>query len=139
MPIDWDYLKKERYVLSGLGRLGTSIMNNERFLVSGYRIVAGFDSNVNRLETMKTTIAVYPSYDIINIVRRDDIELAVLTVPPRAAQEVANRLLKGGIKGIVNFTTIVLKTTPDIYIRNVDMRGELDVLSALITLNENNH
>ena len=119
----------------GLGRMGSAIMKFDKFEYNGYQIVAGFDSNINVLETIKTQIDVYPSYLIPEIVKRFKIELAVITVPASAAQSVAEKLIKGGIKGIVNFTPFVIKPTrKNVYISNIDVISEFDNLSALSNL-----
>ena len=119
----------------GLGRLGSAIMNFDKFEFNDYQIVAGFDSNINVLETIKTNIDVYPAYLIPDIVKRFEIELAVITVPESAAQSVSEKLIKGGIKGIVNFTPFVIKPTrKNVYIRNIDVICEFDILSVLANL-----
>ena len=127
--------REKKACVVGLGRLGSAIMNFDKFVSGGDRIVAGFDSNINVLETIKTDIDVYPTYLIQEIVKRLEIELAVITVPASAAQIVSEKLIKGGIKGIVNFTPFVIKPTKkNIYIRNIDVIGEFDILSALAYL-----
>lgn len=118
----------------GLGRLGSAILAYEQFTPDGFRIVAGFDSNINRIETLHTDIPVFPAYEIADIIPRDSIELAMLTVPGPAAQDVADRLIEAGIKGIVNFAPVVIKpSTEDVEVRNINVVHELRILSALLT------
>lgn len=129
--------REHKACVVGLGRVGSAIMNYDKFLVRGYRIVAGFDSNINVLETIKTDIDVYPSYSIQAVVRQQGIDLAVLTVPASAAQSVTDRLLEGGIRGIVNFTPGYIKVYDyPVFVSNIDVVGEFDVLTALSTLNK---
>jgi redox-sensing transcriptional repressor len=119
----------------GLGRLGTAIMEYERLATSGYDVVAGFDSNINRLETIRTRVKLYPAYEITDVVSRESIDLAVLAVPAQAAQECAVALVKGGIKAILNFAPVAIKTgNPSIVVRNIDMVNELRTVSALRAL-----
>lgn len=128
--------RKRNACVVGLGRLGRAILNLDQFVLKSYKLVAGFDSNINKLETMKTKIDLFPSSEIIEIVRRRHIELAVITVPARAACKVADQLVEGGVKGIVNFCNIVIKPKKaDVFIRNISVTGEFHYLSALITLN----
>ncbi len=122
----------------GLGRLGLAILNFDLFAQHGYSIVAGFDSNINKLETMRTEIDVFPSYMIADVVHRRSIELAVLAVPADAAQKVADLLVEGGIRGIVNFTPMVIKAaSPDVFISNISILGEFHELAAQMTLHNN--
>ncbi len=120
----------------GLGKIGTALMEYGRFGNVGFNLRAGFDADTNRVDTIVTDVPVYPAYDIAEIVKREKIELAFLTTPSSGAQKSVDRLIEGGIKGIVNFSPITLKNE-NIFIRNVDLTGELTLLSALISTNEN--
>ncbi|MDA3899901.1 MAG: redox-sensing transcriptional repressor Rex [Spirochaetes bacterium] len=118
----------------GLGKIGTAIINYSRFSSYGFDIVAGFDSNVNIVETLPAETDLFPSYMIPEIVKEREIELAILAVPFEAAQLCVDRLVKGGIKGIVNFSSALLTTDKNIVITDVDVTKELRVLSAMISL-----
>ncbi len=118
----------------GLGRMGNAIMNFSGFLDSNIKIVAGFDSNINRLETLVTDIPLHPAYAIPEVVKSKGIELGVITVPPSSAQLTADRLIQGGIKGIINFAPVILNgDSPHIEIRNFYILEEFRILSALIS------
>jgi len=131
-------LKKERNAcIIGLGSLGVVIMNYQKDLLPSLIIVAGFDSNVNKLETIKISIPVYPTYEITEVVKRENIELAVITEPDRNIEKISERLMQGGIKGIINFTPVILNPGPgSVYVRNIDIVSEFRYLSALFTLSE---
>jgi len=121
----------------GLGELGATIINLPGFLGSNIKIEAAFDSSINRLETFDTNIPLFPAYRIEEIVRDMQIELGVLTVPPSAAQNVAEKLIHGGIKGILNFTPVVINVDDSkIAVRNIHMLEEFKILSALISFEE---
>ena len=121
----------------GLGRLGTAILNFEQFQPKGYKIAAGFDSNINRIETMRTSVPLFPSYMIEEVVRRFELDLAVIAVPEKSAQKVTEQLVEGGIKGIVNLTPTIVKPQRDnVFVRDLSILGDFNYLSALITLNE---
>lgn len=126
--------KGKKTCVVGLGRLGTAILNYGQLAHHGFAIVAGFDSNINKIETINTDIPLFPAHEIALVVKRKGIELAVLTVPAQAANETMQRLMEGGIKGIVNFTPVVVKPMKNVFIRNIDLVGEFRILSALSTL-----
>jgi redox-sensing transcriptional repressor len=127
-------LNRERKAcIVGLGRLGSAIMRWPLLAEGEFRIVAGFDSDINKVETIKTSISVFPSYEIKEVVKRMDIELGIIAVPPGRAQEVADRLMEAGIQGIVNFApAIITSRRNDCFIRNMDIGGELRILSAMM-------
>ncbi len=120
----------------GIGKLGTTLLNYKDLLTQNFKIVAGFDSSINRLETVKTDIPLYPTYELPEIIKREKIELAVLTVPGRSAKKMADNLINYGIKGIVNFSPIVLSNrVKDVFITNFDIAGEFRFLSAMFAAN----
>jgi redox-sensing transcriptional repressor len=129
---------EERLVcVVGLGNVGSSLVQNERFTKGEFRIIAGFDSNINKVETLKTPIQLYPAYQMTEIVRQLNITIAIIAVPPSNAQEVTDSLVDGGVRGIVNFSQVVIKPKrPDVFIRNVDIVGEFRIVSALMRVNE---
>ncbi len=117
----------------GLGRIGTAILNYNDFNIRGYKIVMGFDSNINKIETIKTDIDVYPSYEIEEMVEEKNVKLGIIAVPAEFAQKIADRLINGGVKGIINFAPVVIKTEcKDVKIKNIDIVTELNFLSTLV-------
>jgi len=129
--------KKRNACVVGLGRLGSAILAYERFANSGYTIVAGFDSNINKLETIRTSVDLFPAHEIADVVRRKNVDIGVIAVPPGAAQESADRLIDGGVKGIVNFSPAIIQFNKgEVYVTNMDMVREFSILSAFIALRQ---
>jgi redox-sensing transcriptional repressor len=125
--------RERKACLVGLGRIGSAILQWPISTDGEFRIVAGFDSDINKVETIKTSIDVFPSYEIPEVVKRMGIELGIIAVPAARAQEVADRLMEAGVKGIVNFApAIITSRRNDCFIRNMDIGGELRVLSAMM-------
>jgi len=117
----------------GLGRIGSALLEH---LVSenqsAYKVVAGFDSNINRLETIHTPVELFPAYRIEEVVRRMGIDIAVIAVPQAQAQEVADRCCDGGVRGLLNFTpTYINPPHEGVTVRSVDILGEVRILAAL--------
>jgi redox-sensing transcriptional repressor len=126
--------KGKKACIVGLGRLGTAILNYGQLGPHGFDIVAGFDSNINKIETISTDIPLFPAHEIALVVKRKGIELAALTVPAQATEETVDKLIEGGIKGIVNFTPAVIRPAKNVFVRNIDLVGEFRTLSALSAL-----
>ncbi len=127
---------ERRTCVVGLGKLGRAILQSEQLFTSNFKIVAGFDSNINLLETIVTNIPVYPTCDMTEIISNNAIELAILSVREYASREILDRLINGGIRGIINLTSAHL---PDLYhekvfISTIDIIGECRYLSARFTL-----
>jgi redox-sensing transcriptional repressor len=129
--------KPRNACIVGLGRLGSAVLDYDGFNATPFRIVAAFDSNVNRLETIHTNIELFPAYEIPEIVRRKQVELAIIAVPAAVVQQTADQLIEAGVKGIVNFTATVIRTAANgVHVMNVDVVRELIILSTLIRLDE---
>ncbi|MFW5775345.1 MAG: redox-sensing transcriptional repressor Rex [Chitinivibrionales bacterium] len=119
----------------GLGRLGSAVLDSDRFASSGFEIVAGFDSSINRLETIRTDISVYPAYQIARIASEKKIELGIIAVPAAAAQQTAERLIEGGVRGILNFSSAIIRQIPpDVFVTNMDFVRECTILAAHMEL-----
>jgi len=121
--------------LVGLGRMGTAILNYADFASEGYVLAAGFDSNINRIELLVSQTPLFPSYEIPSRVKELGIELAILAVPAQAVEDVAAKLVKGGIRGIVSFAPGAVKLpegTQNVFVRTVSVVEELKILSSHI-------
>lgn len=130
--------RERRACVVGLGRLGTALLEYRRLADGPLRVVAGFDASVNRLETLRTPVPTYPEHEIELIVRREGIELALLAVPTDQAQGVADRLIAGGIAGILNFAPVALQVgKAPVVVRTVDVITELLVLGTFIDVAQN--
>ena len=68
--------------------------------------------------------------------RQHHVKMAIITVPPAAAQDVANRLIAGGATAILNFAPVVLKVPPNVVVSNVNLAIELENLSYFRSLAE---
>jgi redox-sensing transcriptional repressor len=126
--------KQRNACIIGLGSLG-SILINAQAPTFPCSIIAGFDSNTNILETLQTPIPVYPTYEIPSVLKKENIEMAIITNADRNMDMIMDRLIEGGIKGIINMTPMILSSyDKSIYIRNLDIFMEFRYLSALITI-----
>jgi redox-sensing transcriptional repressor len=69
------------------------------------------------------------------IIAQTGADLGVVAVPAEAAQEVADRLVKAGIRGILNFAPIGLRLPPGVSLVAVDLAVQLEQLAFLVHLN----
>jgi len=123
---------EHRACVVGLGRLGTALLEHRQLAVSGFRIVAGFDTNTNRVEATRTEVPLYMASEIREVIRREAIEVGIVAVPAAAAQRCADALAEGGVTSILNFAPVALEVqAPGAVVRNVDFANELRVLVAL--------
>lgn len=123
--IDFFCNEKKNICIVGLGRLGAALLDQEMFDKQKFCIKAGFDSNLNRVEILRSTFPLYPTSELKNVVKAENIELAILAVLEKDAQLMAEKLIQVGINGIVNMTNTILKVPANIKIENVSITNAL--------------
>jgi redox-sensing transcriptional repressor len=62
-------------------------------------------------------------------VKELDIDLGIIAVPALAAQDVADKLVSVGIRGIINFAPVNITVTENIILRRVDLAAQLEYLT----------
>jgi redox-sensing transcriptional repressor len=121
-------------VLIGVGNLGSALMAYKGFEKEGFEIVAGFDIEVGRRRRKAFVQPVYSLVKLESYIRDRRIPMAILTVPPSVAQDVANRLVGAGVTAILNFAPIVLRVPSHVVVSNVNLAIELENLSYFRSL-----
>lgn len=112
----------------GLGRIGAALLDQNLTGDSPFTIKTGFDSNVNRVEILRSSFPLYPANEMQFVIKSEKIEYAILTVPDKDAQLMTDRLVKAGIKGIVNMTNVMLKVPEHINIENISILNALKLV-----------
>jgi len=121
--------------LVGLSELGVGLLRSAYLFSERYRIRAGFDASVNRLEITRTELPLYPLHMIREVVMRERIELAVVASGEDWVRRAAADLIESGVRGIVNFCRCEIACErPDVWITNLSLVNELRILSALVAL-----
>lgn len=113
----------------GLGRLGAALLDeNLTGGPSNFHIKAGFDTNIYRVEILRSIYSLYPASEMNFVIKRENIQYAILTVADKDAQTMADRLIKAGIIGIVNMTNVVLKVPDSIKVENISILNALKLV-----------
>ncbi len=122
--------KNRKACIVGLGRLGSALLDYEKFQEDGFEIVAGFDSSVNKLERIRTDIEVFPMSSLREIMISKNIELGIIAVPAENAQGVADRLIEAGVIGMLNFSPTKISVPKEIVNVNMDFTNALRLIAA---------
>ena len=117
--------KDHNIVLIGMGNLGLALSKYSKFVQRNMNIVATFDIDPFK-QKIRSDITIYSMSRLKEIIDRFRVKVAILAVPEISAQEVADDLVRHGIKGIVNFAPVLLKVPSDIIINNVNLSDELE-------------
>jgi redox-sensing transcriptional repressor len=116
-------------ILVGAGHLGLALLSYRGFEKEGFEIVAAFDAEPARKREKEIKQPIYGMDELPSFVEKQNVKMAILTVPAAAAQEVANRLVEAGISGILNFSPMVLSVPERVMVNNVNLAIELENLS----------
>ena len=110
----------------GIGNFGRAIAGYFKGKRSKLNLVASFDNDPQKINKTISGVKCYPYSDAERLINELNIRIAILTVPPELAREITAELVRFGIKGILNFTTISLNVPPDVHLEEYDMITSLE-------------
>jgi redox-sensing transcriptional repressor len=126
--------KKWPIIIVGAGNLGQALINYKGLEKRGFVIEGIFDNSPIKIGKKLRQIIIQDVKGIENFIKKKNIKIAVLTVPAISAQEVADRMVRGGIKAILNFAPIRIILSPEVKIHNVDLSIEFEGLTYYLSL-----
>jgi redox-sensing transcriptional repressor len=115
--------------LFGAGNLGTAIAGSDIFADHGFRVVALFDADPEKVGTKVGSLTVRHYDELRDVVDNEEIVVAVLAVPSSVAQSVADDLVEVGVKVIFNYSEALLQTPPEVTVHASS--PAVDLLHAL--------
>lgn len=121
--------KTHQLIIIGAGNLGQALGNYMNFEKRGFLLKGIFDRNPALQGREVRGIPVQPMESVEQFIRENDVDIAVLTIPKASAVEVAEMLVKNGIKAIWNFAHVDLNVPEDIQVENVHLSESLMKLS----------
>ena len=116
-------------VVLGAGNLARALLRYRGFKDRGFRIVGLFDSDPRLIGQKVDGLEVFPLTELRRRVSDTKAEFGVIAVPSESAQEVADALVKAGIRGILNFAPALLRLPKGLAIVNVDLTIQLEQLA----------
>ncbi len=117
--------RKWNLCLCGMGNLGSALFAYRGFKQMHLNIVAIFDNDAKKTGKCIQGVNVYDPKSIPGVARKLNIDIAIIAVPQTAAQEITNKLVKAGIRAILNFAPVKLNVPKSVKLRNVDLSTEL--------------
>jgi len=119
-----------RLALVGVGNIGSAILRHKNFYKRGYNFIAAFDIDPQKIgREVIQGIKVQPMEELEDTVKRLNIEIGVITTPSTSAREVCRALVNAGIKAILNFSPIFLRSRKGCIVENMDFTIKLDNLA----------
>jgi redox-sensing transcriptional repressor len=122
-----------RVVIIGAGKIGAALAQYRGFRQRGFMILAAYDNNPEKIGRTLEGIPVRDMSQLEHDIQHEKPEIAVLTVPAEEAQAVVDRVVRGGVKAILNFAPTQLQAPGDVTVKTVNMAMELEGLSFALT------
>ena len=119
-------------VIVGAGNLGKALASHDTFEKRGFRLVGIFDSDPDVIGTAINGREVMDVSLLEDFISHNRVDIGVITVPRDAVEETAQRLVKSGVKGLLNFSYMELKLGQDVAVENVHLSDPLMTLSYKI-------
>jgi len=126
-------LNSERKVaLIGVGNMGLALLAYKGFDKSGFRIVTAFDNDLRKIGKNLEGITIRDTSEIKEVISKESIKMAIVTVPADKAQEAINLLVASGVKAILNFAPFRPHVPEDVELVNIDLTIELEKLAYFL-------
>lgn len=122
-----------RVVIVGAGKIGAALAQYRGFRQRGFSILAAYDNNPDKIGRKLEGVQVRDIGQLERDIQREHPDIVVLTVPAEEAQVVLDRVVKVGIKAILNFAPTQLQAPHDVTVKTVNMAMELEGLSFALT------
>lgn len=125
----------QKVIIVGVGNIGSALLKYDGFEKEGIKIVAAFDNDKTKI-TKNSLIPIFHIKDLPKYVKKNKIKIGIIAVPFVAANDVFDIMVSSGIKGVLNFAPVNLKSKEngDVIVQNVDLVGELESLIYFVNV-----
>ncbi|HDB5221582.1 TPA: redox-sensing transcriptional repressor Rex [Staphylococcus aureus] len=130
-----DFFKSElsesdmiKIAIVGVGNLGKALLTYNFSIHDDMTITEAFDVKEDVIGQKIGNVIVKDNDELITTLKKEEIDVVILTTPERVAQKVADELVQAGVKGILNFTPGRINTPSDVQVHQIDLGIELQLL-----------
>lgn len=117
--------KIRKIALAGAGNLGTAIANYEGLRKHGFKIAAIFDNDPKKIGEMVGGVRVQDVSMMEQVVKKENIKIGIIATPSEAAQEVADTMIRAGIRVIINYSDVYISAPRNVQVHNTNPVVEL--------------
>lgn len=131
-----DTEKGQKVAVIGLGNLGKAFISYFKGKRAKLTIVAAFDNNPDKVDRLYDGVPCFHVSRMQEIIKNENISIAIITVPSEQAPVIAETLVLAGIKGLLNYTPKPLNVTPYVYLEEYDMITSLEKVAFFAKKND---
>lgn len=122
-----------KVIIIGAGKIGAALVQYRGFKQRGFHILAAYDSNSEKVGKTLEGVPVRSINQLERDVQKDLPDIAVVTVPGESAQSVVDRVVRAGVKAVLNFAPTQIQVPTDVTLKTVNMAMELEGLSFALS------
>jgi redox-sensing transcriptional repressor len=118
-----------RVTVIGAGNIGVALVRFRGFGNRGFNVVSIYDDDPKKIGLEWGGLPVLDQKNLEADLAREPVDIAILVTPVDVTQQLADRLVKVGVRAILNFAPIQLRTPEGVVVKNVNLALELEALS----------
>lgn len=124
--------EEQKVIIVGMGNIGKALSHYEcGFTEKKKYVSAGFDVDPSKIK-LTYNIPVFPLSELQTYVNENSIKVGILAVPAISAQDVCSKMISAGIKGIMNFSPVILQVPDDVVVNNINLCDELECVMHMV-------
>jgi redox-sensing transcriptional repressor len=104
----------------GAGDMGHALARYPGFVNRGFHVAMVFDNDQSKVGQQIGEFVIQDASNMMEAIQAAGVQVAMLTVPAIVAQEVAEMLVKAGVKAILNYAPISLNVPEDVHVQHID-------------------
>jgi redox-sensing transcriptional repressor len=109
-----------RMVLVGVGNLGHAIISYNGFSPQGFKIVEAFDADKEMIGEEINGLVIRDVADLRETLMKNPVDIGIVAVPARHAQQVIDALTDCGIRAILNYAATTAQVPKGVHIKHID-------------------
>jgi redox-sensing transcriptional repressor len=106
--------------LIGAGDMGHALARYQSFIPCGFNITMVFDNNPEKIGKKIGDFVIEDAATMTERIRDEGVKIVMLTVPATAAQEIADKLVKVGVRAILNYAPLHLVVPESVKVQHID-------------------
>lgn len=117
------------FAVVGIGHLGWALVHYRNFNALGFNLAAMFDVNPEKIGQEISGVKIDNIERIEEVIKERNINIGVIAVPQAHAQEVSDKLVAAGVRGIWNFAPCKINVPDSVKVVNEDLSVGLSSIS----------